>query len=609
MSKIIKLSEQISNMIAAGEVVERPMGVVKELVENAIDAEATVIEVRIREGGIQAIEVIDNGCGMSQEDAVRAFERHATSKIRQIDDLWSIHTLGFRGEAIPSIASVSKLTLITSDGNEHTKVAVEYGKMTEARPFPAKPGTHITVEGLFYKTPARLKHLKSVNAEGAAIADVMEKFAMSHPEIAFTLVVDGAVRFQTTGSGQIEEIVYKLYGKEAAEQAVPLHKETYDFTIDGMLVLPHITRANKYYMSVFINGRMIRHYKMQRAILDGYRGYLASDRYPICIIQIKLDDSLVDVNVHPSKWEVRLSKEQKICQTIAETISETLYHKMRVIEAEPIAETKRPRQTIDVLSFMEQLDEPVMSESEPLVYAKSSVKEQTMQPNQSVCEETHQAYASATGKEGEDFAPAEQKEESSASEATIPALQVIGQLHGKYILAQGPDGLYIIDQHAAQEKVHYEQFQQALENGQFSMQPLLVPVVLEIRGSDAARLDAINEKLAAIGVHMEPFGGQSVCCREVPTWMQGADIKAVLEDLIDMFEKRTNYTVQELKKDAVATLACHSSIRFNRYLTHAEMEKVIAELRTCKQPFHCPHGRPTLIKITEKQLLKEFKRV
>ncbi|MCF0111063.1 MAG: ATP-binding protein, partial [Erysipelotrichaceae bacterium] len=270
MSKIVKLSEQLSNMIAAGEVVEKPMGVVKELVENSLDAGATMINVNIEEGGIQSIEVIDNGCGMDQQDAVNAFGRHATSKIKDVDDLWSIGTLGFRGEAVPSIASVSKFEMITSDGKENTRVLVEYGKMVEARPYPAQQGTRIKVEGLFIKTPARLKHLKSVSNETNAVVDVMEKFAMSYPSVSFTLNCDGVERIYTTGSGQLEEILYKIYGKEAATQAVPVDFQNYDFHVTGSIVLPHVTRATKYYMTIFINGRMVRNYSIYRAIQEGY---------------------------------------------------------------------------------------------------------------------------------------------------------------------------------------------------------------------------------------------------------------------------------------------------------------------------------------------------
>ncbi|MDD6468232.1 MAG: DNA mismatch repair endonuclease MutL [Erysipelotrichaceae bacterium] len=588
MGKIIKMEEHLANMIAAGEVVERPMGVVKELVENAIDAQATRITVKLIDGGIQSIQVIDNGVGMDQEDAVNAFQRHATSKIKNIKDLWSIQTLGFRGEALPSIASVSKVTLLTSDGNDHTRIDLEYGKMTGAQPYACPKGTDITVEGLFYKTPARLKHLKSVNTETNAIVDLMEKFAFSHPEISFALVCNQVTKMETTGQNQLAEVAYRIYGKEVAKNCVPIRFSDFDFSVDGVIVLPHVTRATKHYMTVFINGRIVHHYQIQKAIQEAYKGYISSERYPICILNIQMDYQLVDVNVHPSKWEIRLSKEKQLYDLLLKELKQCLHSNMKVMEIESKAVTRIKQPKVEITTLFET---PITT---PL-----QVQEQTI--DWTLFDEPLPVDI----KEEVEEKPIQQK---VIVESLIPELEVIGQLHGKYILAQGEDGLYIIDQHAAQEKFNYERFKRALESQQFVMMSLIVPIVFELPMSKMMKVEEMNEQLAPIGIQFETFGTHSILCRELPNWMNNVDQTLFLQDMIDLFDQNKRYSIEEIRKEAVASLACHYSIKFNRYLTKEEMEKVIQDLRACEEPFHCPHGRPTLITISEKQLIKEFKR-
>lgn len=588
MGKIIKMEEHLANMIAAGEVVERPMGVVKELVENAIDAQATRITVKLIDGGIQSIQVIDNGVGMDQEDAVNAFQRHATSKIKNIKDLWSIQTLGFRGEALPSIASVSKVTLLTSDGNDHTRIDLEYGKMTGAQPYACPKGTDITVEGLFYKTPARLKHLKSVNTETNAIVDLMEKFSFSHPEISFALVCNQVTKMETTGQNQLAEVAYRIYGKEVAKNCVPIRFSDFDFSVDGVIVLPHVTRATKHYMTVFINGRIVHHYQIQKAIQEAYKGYISSERYPICILNIQMDYQLVDVNVHPSKWEIRLSKEKQLYDLLLKELKQCLHSNMKVMEIESKTVTRIKQPKVEITTLFET---PITT---PL-----QVQEQTI--DWTLFDEPLPVDI----KEEVEEKPIQQK---VIVESLIPELEVIGQLHGKYILAQGEDGLYIIDQHAAQEKFNYERFKRALESQQFVMMSLIVPIVFELPMSKMMKVEEMNEQLAPIGIQFETFGTHSILCRELPNWMNNVDQTLFLQDMIDLFDQNKRYSIEEIRKEAVASLACHYSIKFNRYLTKEEMEKVIQDLRACEEPFHCPHGRPTLITISEKQLIKEFKR-
>lgn len=374
MGIILKLDDHLTNMIAAGEVVERPMGVVKELVENAIDAKATRIEVTVTQGGLSSIVVSDNGIGMDPQDASRAFERHSTSKIKETQDLWSISTLGFRGEALPSIASVSRVVCMTNNGESATRVEIHFGKLISVVPYACPTGTHISVEGLFLKTPARLKHMKSVQYETAMIVDVIEKFSLCYPDIAFVLTCDGKVVVQTNGSGSLKEAVYRKYGSDIARNVVEFSKQSYDFSLSGAIVLPHVSRSSRNDMILFANRRLIRSIRLQRAIMKAYKYYLPEDRYPIVVLNINMDHQLVDVNVHPSKWEIRLSKEQQAELFITETIEEVLKQHMH---AAPIREQVFRPTVTEIISFFPTVDEKavnIVNESEGTYdYDKSRV--------------------------------------------------------------------------------------------------------------------------------------------------------------------------------------------------------------------------------------------
>lgn len=595
MGVIQTLDMQLTNMIAAGEVVERPMGIVKELVENSIDAKATRIEVSITQGGIQSIEIIDNGIGMDSEDATMAFKRHATSKIHKTQDLWSIKTLGFRGEALPSISSVSEVVLETNDGKESTKVEIHYGDIISAKPFPCNQGTAIRITGLFYKTPARLKHLKTVSYENSLISDVIQKFALSHPEIAFTLISDGKESFRTTGSGDLLEVVYQIYGKDIAKNAMIIDDGDSDYKIKGICIHPQFTRATRNAISVFLNERMVRPYRIQKAIIDSYANYIPSDRYPIVILDIKMDSQLVDVNVHPSKWEVRLSKEQQLEYLIKESLPKILNAHIQApeVKLERIKEEK-----IVIQSFFE---EPTPTK-----------KVEVFQPVEQVVEEQKVDYKSIERKIEEPVyvEPVVEKIEviEPLPKREFPKLRVIGQLHGKYILCEGDQGLYIIDQHAAQERVHYEQFLQTMNDTKHVMNPCLVPHMLHASSDMVRRVDEINECTKAIGIEFEDFGQDSLIVREIPMWLKDVEEGVFLQDLLDNFKDETEINKNKIHKDKIATMACHHSIRFNRFLTQEEMLEVVEQLKNCEQPYHCPHGRPTFICLDASRLEKEFYR-
>lgn len=663
MAKIQQLDAHLTNMIAAGEVVERPMGVIKELVENALDAQATRIEVNINQGGTELMEVIDNGIGMDREDACLCFERHATSKIKTTEDLWAIHTLGFRGEALPSIASVSNLTLLTNNGEDSTRVEIRYGQRQSARPYPCNQGTQITVSGLFQKTPARLKHLKSIPYETSLILDVIQKFALSNPNVAFRLVHDGKEVFRSAGNGSLLEVMAIIYGRDLARQCIEVEGQDFDYTVRGLMALPSQTRASRNYMTVFINRRMIRSYRIQKAILEAYKNYIPQDRYPIVVLDIEMDSHLCDVNVHPSKWEIRLSKEQQLEFLIRDTLTRTLREHMQAPE---VMRIDTPREKVEMPLLFEVPAERVKDQvREDSVEAKEWRRQAEVMNEQrqresiaaSLSREISQPQPLTAGKDKEEILPEDLKGEvmaklpdfnagspvkkntASATETlsdqepvsepldprvsqteaaeetlqtvprkTFPQMQVLAQMHGKYILAQDEHALYIIDQHAAQERVHFEEVQQRFLDQEPTMQDLLVPIILEGSASVAARLQEMNELLEPMHIHLENFGQNSLICRQLPAWMSEIDEQAFLQDVLDLWKDGREVRAEDLQRHRLATIACHHSIRFNRVLSLGEMQEVIEQLAHCEQPYHCPHGRPTFITITEKQLIKEFQR-
>lgn len=677
MGKINRLDEHLSNMIAAGEVVERPMGIVKELVENCIDAHAKNVEIQILQGGIDTITIIDDGDGMDAQDATLAFERHATSKLKEVDDLWNIHTMGFRGEALPSIASVSHVLLRTNNGTDSTEVEINYGKLMSAKPCGTPRGTMIEVKNLFQKTPARFKHLKSPQYEFSLISDVVQKFALSHPEIGFNLSHDGRTIFKTRGNGALLEVLMQIYGRDTAKTAIKLDGSDHDYKISGYAMQPQFNRATKYYMLMYINGRMIRNYHLQKAIMDAYSHYLPKERYPIVIMNMEMDAQLVDVNVHPSKWEIRLSKEKQLEKLVYETISEALKNQLQVPEVKK-SELKKEKVEIQEFDFTYEREEPVkklhddindsfvhpQNNPEPIIedipaskvtkeikkekttitYPQKSypsgvretfvkekdIKYQTSKKEEPIKEEKKEEPVQKEilppkpekqvepMKQPEPLqevivdAPVKQEtpmpEPVLAKNPSLPQLQVIGQFHNCYILAQGEKGLYIIDQHAAQERYHYEIIRKQILEGVKDTQPLLLPITIESSISAVSQVDTINEMLEQLGIHLDVFGNNTFIVRELPVWMKDTEEEAFIRDMIDYFERDNETGIDKLRKHAIATMACHSSIRFHRTLTMEEMKQVIADLGKCEQPFHCPHGRPTLICLSDSDLIKEFER-
>ena len=597
MGKIHQLDTQTANMIAAGEVVERPMGVVKELVENAIDAGSTRITVSVIDGGMTKITVRDNGIGMDSEDALNAFKRHATSKIKGQNDLFDIHTLGFRGEALPSIASVSKVTLTTSDGNDSTRVQIEYGEIKNAGNYPCDEGTEISIEGLFYRTPARLKHLKSGSYENTLIQDVIVKFAFSYPSIAFTFISNDRISFQTTGKGNLLEVIYQAWGREAGENAIAVDFSDYDYHVTGYIVKPSLTRVSRNCMHVFLNGRMVRTFRLYKSILDGYEDFIVKGRNPLVVLNVEMDPQLLDVNVHPSKWEVRISKENQLEYLIKDNIREAL--KSTILA--PVAEVKAAVQKVSVEPIFfdtnSALVTPFVAKKEDLVTPIVETK-----PIETIKEENIKPVIQEEIKEEKII------EEKEIQHEKLPEMTVIGQLHEKFILCSTEKGLAILDQHACQERVHYEELLQKLDETTPVMMELLVPISI-LAGNDLVeRVDEINASISDMHFQFEPFGRDTFIVRSVPMWMKEIEEERFLQDVIDNFKNDRDSKYARMEKKKIATMACHSSIRFNRALSLDEMKEVVKQLYKCQNPYHCPHGRPTFIILDEKELTKEFLR-
>lgn len=634
MGKIIQLDEAIANKIAAGEVVERPASVVKELVENAIDAGSTIIEVEVEEAGMQKIRVIDNGEGMERDDVVTAFERHATSKIRDENDLFRIETLGFRGEALPSIASVSRVELVTSTGNTAgTRLQIEGGNLVTIEPASSRKGTDITVSDLFYNTPARLKYVKSIHTELGKITDTMNRIAMGHPDIAFKLIHNGRVLLQTNGNGDIRQVLASIYGINTVKKMIPIEAENLDFKIKGYIGLPELNRATRNYISIVVNGRFIKNYALANAIINGYHTLLMVGRYPICYIHIEMDPVLVDVNVHPAKLEVRLSKEKELGELITETIrqafqKQTLIRKGSVPNREKTASeqmmfkldhvpkkrtdsyersTLTKKERVVAQDFMKQL---ISADDESQKHPLPDV-EQPLPKNEPVqIRETIPVQKTPPVPEKKDLQ--EDMYETvlqKSNESRIPPLYPIGQLHGTYILAENEDGLYIIDQHAAQERIKYEYYKEKIGEVSNELQELLIPMTLEFPSDDFVKLQELLPELEKVGIFLEPFGLNTFIVRSHPYWFPEGEEEETIREIIDQVLQMKKVDIHQLREDSAIMMSCKGSIKANQYLRADEIQQLLDTLRSTENPFSCPHGRPIIIHFSTKDLEKMFKRI
>lgn len=626
MREIIELDDTLSNKIAAGEVVERPASVVKELVENAVDAGSTIVEINIKEAGLGEIRIIDNGKGIGEEDIISAFKRHATSKIKDEHDLFRIRTLGFRGEALPSIASVSRLTMVTAkEGKDGIKVVLEGGKMISQEKAPARKGTDITVSDLFFNTPARLKYVKTFHTEIGHITDVVNRLALAHADVSIRLSNDGRILLHTNGSGDIRQVLAAIYGKNVARDMIHISGKSLDFSVSGYIARPEITRASRSYLSTMINGRFIKNYSLVKAVLEGYHTLLPIGRFPIALLSVDMDPILVDVNVHPAKLEVRLSKEQELKELITETIKQA-FKKERLIPSgvmptqkkkkmsfqpefrlEPAEEKKQPKagwRRPPVAPFikkeellpakeMKKLYDPVEYEpSAPLISKTNELNTQSFEIEQEV-ETVAEEVQPEVGQETDRF----------------PALYPIGQMHGTYIFAQNELGLYMIDQHAAQERVKYEYFREKVGKVDNDLQQLLVPLTLEYSVDEYVKIKEHINEMQAVGIFLEEFGMNSFIVRSHPTWFPKGQEQMIIEGMIEQLLSMNKINIKKLREEAAIMMSCKAAIKANRYLRSDEIQALLDELRRAENPFTCPHGRPIVVHFSINDMEKMFKRI
>lgn len=648
MGKIKELQTSLANKIAAGEVVERPGSVVKELLENAIDAQATEINIEVEQSGVASIRVVDNGTGIHIEDLGLVFHRHATSKLDADDDLFHIRTLGFRGEALASISSVSKVTLKTcTDNQEGQEIYVENGEILNQKPAKAKQGTDILVESLFYNTPARLKYIKSLYTELGKITDIVNRMAMSHPDIRISLISDGRTILKTNGSGRTNEVMAEIYGMKVAKDLVHITGETSDYRLEGYVAKPEHSRSNKHYISIFINGRYIKNFLINKAILEGYHTLLMIGRFPICYINIEMDPILVDVNVHPTKLEVRLSKEDQLFELIVEKIREAFKDRILI----PQNDMNKLTQKNKVLDKFEQqkIDFEKRKQQRDATHSTNlnfdlddNQPNETKQSNQSLdntlsspnttpddsysVQESTYDYAKTqrdvlNDMEEQDItdtlAPSEDVAEASDIKGSIssnpsqriPYMEVVGQVHGTYIIAQNENGMFMIDQHAAQERIKYEYFREKIGDVSNEIQNLLIPLTFHFSKDELMIINQHVEELDKVGVHLEPFGGNDYIVDSYPVWFPAAEAEEIIKDMIEYVLEHKKVNVKKIREEAAIMMSCKKSIKANHYLKNNEMADLVNQLRETEDPFTCPHGRPIIINFSNYELERLFKRI
>lgn len=595
MSKIKLMDELLSNKIAAGEVVERCASVVKELVENSIDAKATEIKIDLREVGTRSIKVTDNGIGMDKEDAVMAFNRHATSKLKTEDDLFHIETLGFRGEALASIASVSEITLKTANGTVGTLVRIAGGKVLEVSSSDARRGTTIEVENLFYNTPARLKHMKSFYTELASITEYVNKIALSYPNIKFVLTNNGSTLLNTDGSANLLKVIKAVFGLEVARKMIPIEGEEEDYKVSGYMTYPEIHKSSRNGIVTLVNGRVVRNQELNRMINDSYHSYKPDNRYPIVVINIEVDPSLIDVNIHPTKMDIQFSKIENLLTLVQTLIKNNLQQRNHTpkIEAQQVQKPKVEQLNITLSKKDSQMD----------ISSQENATDHVFQVREDIS-----SYSPLT------IDPFyEQEEDVHLQEKIEPRkfkqLYPVGVVHATYIVCQNEEGMTLIDQHAAKERCNYEHFKKRLgEVNQNSIRPLL-PLTYEFPTNEFIILKENFSMLRDMGFEIEEFGVSSIIIKKHPTWLPtGQEKEATLHILEAVIAFEKNFTIEKFNEKVATMLSCKLAIKANDYIDEQEVEKLLEDLEHCENPFHCPHGRPTMIHFSKEELEKLFKR-
>ena len=586
MNKIHVMNETLANKIAAGEVIERVSSVIKELVENSIDAEAKSIKVDLINSGLKKLTVTDDGIGMERDDAKLAFSRHATSKLLKDDDLFFINTLGFRGEALPSIASVSKVRLKTSTGNVGTEIIIHGGKLISESASDARRGTVFEVEDLFYNTPARLKYLKSDTTELASIVMYIEKLALAHPEINFTLNNNEKTIVSTSGSNNLLKTIHEIYGYVVSSNMIKINASNDDYDIDGYVCKPSCLKSNRNHMTTIVNGRIVKNIELNKSINDAYYTYKPDIKYPIVILNINTDPTIIDVNIHPTKQDIKFSKIEELNELVKTTIKDALYKSLLI----PKVEVKEVNKTNEINILKEEIPKEYVLNND-----KKTINDEQVKFDFKTVVKTVE----------------ENKKEEKENNEEIKKLELYpcGLVMGTYIVCENESNMYLIDQHAAQERVNYERYLKYLKEESINTIDLLVPITIELTPSDYLKFMERKSILDNMGFGISEFGINTIIINSHPTWLLTGHEKESIEKLVDLLIN--DYNVDRIKfNDSIAkTLACKMSVKGNTRINMTEMQSIIDDLVLCDNPYNCPHGRPTIITFTSYEIEKMFKRV
>lgn len=595
MSKIKVMDDTLANQIAAGEVVEKCVSIVKELVENSVDAKSSSIIIELKEAGIREIKVMDNGTGMDREDAMLAFRRHATSKLYTKDDLFNIHSLGFRGEALPSIASVSDVVLKTVKDGVGTLIHIKGGNIIENTSCDLRGGTSITVSHLFYNTPARLKHLSSIYAELANIVDYVNKMALSYPNIKFKLINDEKELLNTDGSGNLLKVIHSIYKTDVTKKMIKVMGANDDYEVEGYVSMPEVNRSSRNYMTTLVNGRVVKNASLNKTINESYSSYKEDTRYPIVVLKITTDPSLLDVNIHPSKLDIKFSNFEDLKILVHNLVINAIKDKLLIPKIE--AKTVLPEELPKYENLSLNLERPQVSES---------TSEYTNALKDAI------NFNSSSDNEELDFDAIENNNtyiEKIDEVKKLPELYPVGLVHGTYIVCENELGLYLIDQHAAQERINYEKYSYLLSHPKKDNIDTIVPIVIELPLNDYLIIEKNKDILDNLNIMTEPFGSSSIRINSHPTWFMKGKEEIIIKNIFEtIIKEQENFDLKRFVDHVAATMACKASIKGNTRITKDDMESIINQLRGCKNPFNCPHGRPTIIEFRIYELEKMFKR-
>ncbi len=625
MGNIRELDQSTINQIAAGEVVERPSSIVKELMENSIDAGATMISIEIEEGGTKSIRITDNGKGIEKDDVRIAFLRHTTSKIKTALDLLSVSSLGFRGEALSSIAAVCQVELLTRTASnmEGIRYRIEGGKEVGYEEIGIPVGTTFIINNIFFNTPARRKFLRTAQTESGYVSDIVEKIALSHPEISISFKSNGKVRVHTSGNGSLKDVIYSIHGKEITENIIEINEQNDFMTITGYIGKAIVSKGNRTFENYFINGRYIKSNIISKAIEDGYKFILMQHKYPFTVLNFEINPEFLDVNVHPSKMELRFRKSEKIYPMISECINDTLIEKPNIIDVKLEKESKK-RETIKytpepfetkrqhILGDTEDNSSVVQEETiyNKTTIAPSLIKEPDLPENSKT---TNIPKADMPIVQEKISEPVQQKVtdvfDNFLSDIAKPKHKIIGQVFDTYWIVEYDERMYIIDQHAAHEKVMFESLMEKRKTGQIHTQMISPPIILTLSMNEADLIERYLQNFKEIGFEIEPFGGQDFAVRGVPSDLYTLDSQEVLMEIIDNLSNESAKMSPDILTDKIASMSCKAAVKGNSRMSFREADELITQLLSLENPYNCPHGRPTIISMSKYELEKKFKRI